>query len=125
MDKELTGSDIRQVQDIGIERVDVPEWGGFVYVRGMSGRERDAFEATIIEKRGRDFDVNLGNMRAKLAAWTIVNAAGERLFADEDVAMLAGKSGAALQRVFEVASRLSGLSTEDVDDLAKKSQGTA
>jgi hypothetical protein len=119
----LTREAILEASDINVELVDVPEWGGAVYVRTMTGAERDAFEATMVEKRGKDFEVNLRNLRAKLAAFTVVDEHGNRLFSEEDIQILAGKSAAALQRIFNVASRLSGVSAEDVQELAKNSAG--
>ncbi len=121
MGKLLTRDAILQAQDIQTERVHVPEWGGDVMVRTLTGAERDAFEATILEKRGKDYAVNLRNLRAKLAAFSIVDKDGNRLFTEADVHALAEKSAAALQRVFNVASKLSGISPEDVEELAKNS----
>ena len=46
----LSRDAILQREDIKTEDVEVPEWGGTVRVRGMSGVERDAFEASLIEQ---------------------------------------------------------------------------
>ena len=104
------------------ELVEVPEWGGAVYVRALTGAERDQFEASIVEQRGRDVRMNMRNIRAKLVALTVVDEDGQRIFTDDDVAALGGKSAAALDRLFAVAQRLSGLSMEDVEELAKNSE---
>ena len=84
-------------------------------------RERDAYEATIISQRGTDMKMNLVNARAKLVSRAIVDADGKPLFADEDVALLANKSAAAIERVFNVAQKLSGMSKDDIEDLTKNS----
>ena len=128
--KFLTRDQILAAQDITTEEVDVPEWGGAVRVRGMSGRERDAFEASVVEQptgnrsqrrnAGRQrASTNMDNLRARLGAWSIVDGNGERLFTDEDVLALGTKSAAGLDRVFEVAMRLSGISETDADELAE------
>ena len=71
---------------------------------------------------GKNTKMDLRNMRAKLVALTVVDDKGKRLFrGDADVNALGRKSAAALQRVFEVAQRLSGLSDEDMEELAKNS----
>jgi flavoprotein len=44
------------------------------------------------------------------------------LFSDSDVAALGSKSSRSVQRVFNVAQKLSGLSDEDIDELAKNSE---
>jgi len=115
----LTKKDILEIKDIEIERVEVPEWGGDVFVKGMTGLERDTFEASIVQQRGKDARVNMVNIRAKLAAQTICDEGGVRLFTDKDIRLLGAKSANALQRVFDVAQRLSGITEGDVDELAE------
>jgi hypothetical protein len=51
----------------------------------------------------------------------MIDESGKRLFPDADVRELGKKSASALQRVFEVAQRLSGLSNADVEELTKNS----
>jgi len=116
----LTRETILAADDLGRELVNVPEWGGDVYVRGLTGKERDAFEAGMIDQRGKSQTVNLQNIRAKLAGLSICDESGKRIFTDADLAALAGKSAVALNRVFEVARRLSGLGDDDVKELAKE-----
>lgn len=116
----LSKDDILKAEDLATKEVEVPEWGGSVLVRGMSGRERDAFEVdTSTEQRGRGVPKrNLVNIRAKVVARCVVDDDGQRLFSDADVAALGEKSGAAIDRVFEVAARLSGMSEEDEQEMA-------
>ena len=113
----LKREDILEVKDIEIEEVEVPEWGGTVCVKGMSGLERDAFEASIVQAKGKGTKVNMENIRAKLAAQTLCDEQGERLFTDVDVKLLGKKSAVALQRVFVVAQKLSGIGDADVNEL--------
>lgn len=119
----LTREQILQANDIITETVSVPEWGGEVLVRGLSGSERDGFEDATLEQKGKSRRVNLANVRARLCALSIVDENGKRMFSDEDVRALGRKSAAALDRVFSAAQRLSGLSDEDVEELAKNSGG--
>lgn len=115
----LLGRDeIIAVQDQKYEIVDVPEWGGSVRVKGLGGTERDSYEQSCMVGDGKVRRFSLENIRAKLAARTIVDAAGERIFSDADIITLGRKSAAALDRVFESASRLSKLSKKDVEELA-------
>jgi hypothetical protein len=115
----LTRDAILAAVDIVTETVDVPEWGGKVLVKGLTGQQRDAFERTMTEQRGKKVETNLANFRAKLVVWSVVDEGGNRLFSAADAEALGRKSAAALQRVFEVASRLSGLSVEDVEELTE------
>lgn len=118
--KPLNRDDILGVKDIEIEKVDVPEWHGSVFVKGMSGTERDRFEASIVEQRGKNAKVSMLNIRAKLAAESICDEDGEKLFSVEDVVDLGKKSASALQRIFDVAQRLSGITDDDVEELSEE-----
>lgn len=118
----LNKDQILQAQDTLYEEVAVPEWGGTVRVKSMTGTERDALESSMISGKGKSATVNLVNLRAKLVARSIVDEAGKRIFDDADIPALAQKSAAALNRVYEVAQRLSGISQDDVDELTKNSE---
>lgn len=117
----LTRTDILAAKDMVTEVVPVPEWGGDVIVRGLTGAERDDLESTIIQQHQRNTKINLHNLRAKMAAKSIVDEQGKRLFADQDIEALSAKSAVALQRVFNVAQRLAGMSADDVEELTKNS----
>jgi len=119
--KLLTRDAILQAQDLPTQDVEVPEWGGTVRVRALTGAERDAFEQSIVEQRGKSTRMNLQNVRAKLVALTVVDENGNRIFSDADAKLLGQKSAAALNRVFEVAQKLSGITPEDVEELTKNS----
>ena len=115
MEKILTRDEILAADDLKIETVSVPEWGGAVQVRTLMGCQRDRFEASIVKGKV----VSMENLRAKLVAESAVNEKGKRLFTTKDVEALGKKSASALDRLFAVAQRLSGLSPADVDELAK------
>ena len=119
----LSRADILGIaNDIQTEEVQVPEWGGAVLIRGLTGAERDAFEATIIGEKA-DKKYNFINFRSRLVAMAAVDSEGRQLFRPSDVADLGRHSAVALQRVFAVAQRLSGLSAADVEELEKNSSG--
>jgi len=105
--KFLTKKQILSVQDLSIEKVDIPAWGGYVYVRPLSSRDRDRWESEIALDRNSTFD----NMRAKLAARSICDEAGELLFTEEDIEALGNKSAQAMDTIFD---RL--LSINKIDD---------
>ena len=119
----LSKTAILAAQDLQTEDVEVPEWGGAVRVRSFTGRERDAFEASMVRGDGKDRKVDLTNMRARLVGLTVIDETGQRIFTDDEVDLLGAKSGAALDRVFAVAQKLNGLSGADVDELSKNSSG--
>ncbi len=117
----LTREEILQAEDLPTEDVAVPEWGGTVRVRTLAGYERDRFEESITEQRGKHARIIADNLRAKLVALSVVGEDGRRLFDEGDVRALGAKSAKALDRVFAVAQRLSGISDRDVDELVGNS----
>lgn len=118
----LTREQILTADDQVVEDVPVPEWGGVVRVRGLTGTQRDRFEGEAVEQRGRKTKLNFENLRARLVSLTVVDGDGKRMFSDADVAALGQKSASALDRVFAVAQRLSGMSDQDVEELTKNSE---
>lgn len=107
---------ILSADDLPREEVKTDEWAPFgvpfVYVRGLSGSERDEYEQTLVDlgndgtpRRRKD----LHNVRAGLAARVIVDEAGERVFEDKDVAALGKKNAAVLDRICDKALILSGM----------------
>jgi hypothetical protein len=121
--KLLTRDEILATDDRTRELVEVPEWGGSVWVRSLSGLERDRYEGAMVAYRrlakgGLEIDrVVTDNIRARLVSLSVVDEAGNRLFTDVDVIALGSHSAQALNRICEVAQRLSGLSTQDVEAL--------
>lgn len=123
MAKILSKADIFGSADLATETVEVPEWGGAVIIRTMTGTQRDAYEASLM-KRGPNgaYEVDTVNMRAKLIAYTAVDEAGALLFdPGSDLATLNGKSAAAIERLFVIAQRLNGLAPSSTADAEKNS----
>lgn len=116
MTKILSKQDILAAQDMRREEVHVPEWGGSVYVRSLSADEKDAFEYKMYSQKqtGR-------GIRAAYVGLSLVDEMGQRLFTDEEVPMLGTKFAGAVDRVFEVVSRINRISERDLEDLGKNS----
>ena len=110
----LTRDQILMCDDLPREIIQVPEWGGEVQVRTMTGADRDAFEASLINKDNQSGG-RLENVRARLVSLALCDESGGRLFNDADVISLGQKSAKALDRVFTVAQRLNGIGADQVD----------
>lgn len=117
----LSADAILAADDIVTETVDCPEWGGKVHVKAMTGADRDAFEQSI--RRNGEIDVT--NARAKLLVRVLVNENGTRIFADRHAPDLGKKSSLVINRLYEVAARLSGMSDEEQEALEGNSEPTA
>ena len=122
----LSREQIFAAEDRPVEEVEVPQWGGSMRVRGLDGRGRDEYFAsmTTIRRPGDRPTMDTANATAKLVARCIVGDGNEPMFTQSDVHALGEKSGVALDKVFTVAQRLSGLSEEDMAELGKASEST-
>jgi len=113
----LSKAAIVAAEDLKHEDVDVPEWGGTVRVRVMTGTERDAFR-TAIAAAG---DLPVGRFSVILLASTLIGEDGALLFTPEEIDQLAEKSGSSIDKPAVVAMRLNGLGGTAVEDAAKNS----
>ena len=102
----LSKDQILQSDDLKKETIAIPEWGGDVLVRELRGRERDAFEEGSLDNKR---NVSMKNMRARLVAMSAIDEEGERLFTAAEATQLGDKSATALNRLFEVCCKLSGI----------------
>jgi hypothetical protein len=119
----LSREAIVAVDDLKIERVTVPEWGGEVLIRTMNGLERSQFDSDIIVERNGERDVDKQRFFSELLSRTLVGEEGSRLFASpEEVRQLMGKSGEVLTRLGQVALRINGLSRESQEEITKNSE---
>lgn len=104
----------------------VPEWGGLVVrVRGLSGTDRDAYEARAValKNQGQDVELRLQDFRTKLVVKCLFDPeTDERLFSDKDVPKLGKKSGAVIERLYGIAQRLSGMTKEAKEEAKGKSE---
>jgi hypothetical protein len=114
----LDASAILAIDDRQLVSVIIPEWKTTVYVRPMSGTERDSFEAEMV---GRDPSSRMANLRGRMAVRVVCNEKGERLFTDDQAAALGTKSAAALDRIFDVAQKASRLGDAGVTAAGKDS----
>ena len=119
----LTLDQIKAADDRKTEVVEVPEWGGSVIVRAMSGAERDKWEESIFDMKGKKMIRKFDNFRAKLVVKSCVDEDGNLIFTEKDLGWLGSKSAAALDKVASVAQRLSAITKEDVEELEKNLEG--
>lgn len=112
----LSREQILAAADIRFEDVGVPEWGGTVRVKMMSGLERNRMETML---RDRRLDPDSADMRAIMVAMAVVDDAGALLFTPADIEALGRKSWVALERVAEAVARVNALTDATVEAIAK------
>lgn len=106
--------------DIDHEDHDVPEWDGVkVRIRGLTGTQRDSFEAKGVAMRrgGQDIELRMQNFRSRLLVKCLYDPdTDKRIFEESDVPKLGSKAGKVLDRLFDIAQRLSGMGQEAMED---------
>ena len=110
-----------------IVKVDFED-GNFVYVRQMTGHERDTFEQSLL-KKNRDskgtiisYEQSTEDFRAKLAVVTICDEAGNTLLQPNDYGVLSrSMSAKRLEKIVEQAQKLNAITEEDKETLVKNS----
>lgn len=98
----LSADDILGSEDIEIVDIKVPEWGGTVRIRGLSG---DALSRYFEANKGRE----TADVTAKLLSMSIIREDGSLMFNEDQVERLKKKSNRALMRVQRAVLKLNGL----------------
>ncbi len=116
-----SGADILARDDQRIEEVEVPEWGTWVRVRALNGRERDDYIDSLFKMRGNKRVSATENATARLVMLCTVDEDGNRLWGEADLERLGRKNAAALNRIGQVAQRLAGLTDDEIGEITKNS----
>lgn len=106
---------------IHYEEVTVPEWDdAVVRVRVMESDDRDWFEQTIhnATKNGKV----AAHFRAMVLVVTICDEKGQRIFKEHEAAKIGKLPSDGVDRVFDVAARLNGLSKDAGEEAEKNSE---
>lgn len=120
----LTAAQILAADDIATEDIFVGPWGGWLRVRALTGGQRAAWQQASVIGKGKNQEINYQETTVRLVALSVVDESGKPIFSDADIRALKRKSSAALELVSEVATRLSGIGDQEMDDLTKNSKAT-
>lgn len=126
----LSRDAILAVDDVQTEKVTVPEWGDDVIIRGLTGEELDDYQASRRQIRNAgtaqaEVVFIQTNARAGLLVKCLVDESGQRIFTDQDAGLLGMKNGKVLDRLYDIAARLSGLSEEEQEAMEGNSETPA
>jgi hypothetical protein len=115
----LNRSDILSVVDILVKEVDVPEWGGTVFIRQLTRGEQDTYlkrqyGATRLTQHTKNdvqeiSAVDVYGHDAFICSRGICDDAGKLLFKEGDVEALKSKNGAVIGRLSSEIVKFSGM----------------
>jgi hypothetical protein len=94
---------ILAAQDLERVAVEVPEWSCKVWLRTMSGAERDQVDKELVKAADGD-TAWLQRMLLRVMS----DEEGARVFADADLPAVMAKSGKVLRRLIDQAAKING-----------------
>ena len=118
----MSKADILGLNDLDVEAVNIPDWPKPIYVRSLTGAERDRFQDQHISADGTFI---FQNARAHLVVLAVCDKDGKRLFDDSDLPEIQKKNARWIGTVADHIIKTSGLLdvglTLDVESAEKNS----
>ncbi len=116
---------IRECDDITRELVKVPEWNCAIEMRSPTAAEGYALEEWYLAAKGSDDDktpnpAKFRGMKERYISCCAYDPdTGKQLFGEEDIEWLQEKSSNVIEGLWNVASRLTGLTEDEAEKLGK------
>jgi hypothetical protein len=109
-------------QDIQEQIVEVSEWEVSILVRGLTGRQRAKLLTEAVDEKGKP---DLQKIYPELVILSSYDPeTKEKVFQPTDRDAVVEKSGAALEKIAQVAMKISGLSPETAREAEKNLKET-
>jgi hypothetical protein len=112
-------------QKLPREVVQTPELAEYgvteITLQALTGKQRDAWESSLVVGKGKGRRISTNNVRARLVVTSAIEEDGTRAMKDDDAGWLGNLRVDVLNRLYEAAQRLSGVTDEDVEELGKSS----
>ncbi len=115
--------------DLTIEKVHIKELNTDMFVKSLTAGEKaiweyDSMSVENTAKQGSSIKLLKDRMitaRERLVELAVCNEDGSRFFAPGDASQIARKNSNVVSRLYDVAARLSGITKEDLEEIAKNS----
>jgi len=120
----LSRDEIINIKDCKVTAVEIPEWGGTVYLRKWTGKDRSFFLSKSIcesdDGAGVNWDTLFDN-QVLVVALSLCDENGAKLFttSTEDLEILSSKDGNVIQMLYQKSLLLNGLAKESIEGAAK------
>ncbi len=124
----LSRDALLQRDELKIEKVELTR--GYVYVREMTGSEKDVWEQSMLKQKPSgnknkpvEYETSLEDFRAKLAVMTVCDEDGKLLFRPQDARSLNNAMSASnMEKIVETAQRLNAVTEKDKEEILKNSE---
>ena len=114
---QVLGARAERVREV----VAVPELGGDLLVQGMTAGERNQYEFAVIKQKKGATTFDVMQFRSTLLRFSLVDEAGTLIFDDANKHLINGWPASVVERLVDVARRLSGIGEKDESDLGLRS----
>lgn len=110
----LSRDQIINAKDFDLQKIEVPKWGGEVYIRPLSARIMDRLEVINLDRAAYK-----GSPRALILSGSLCDENGKLLFSEDDTKALAEKNSDVVDPIIDKIVKLNSLSDEDIQERAK------
>jgi len=117
----LNKDQILAADDTEYRDIDVPEWGGQVRLKAITGADRDQYEMSMARAREKG-NLDKANFRAVLLARSICDEQLKPIFQPRDIYELGKKNARVLDKLFDVAAELAGIREVDKEEAEENFQ---
>jgi hypothetical protein len=117
----LNKDQILQADDVEYRDVPVPEWGGTVRLKAITGADRDQYEMSMARAREKG-NLDKANFRAVLLSRSICDEGLRPIFQPRDIYELGKKNARILDKLFDVAAELAGIREADKEEVEENFQ---
>jgi hypothetical protein len=119
----LTREQILSNKSFRSKTIEIPEWGGEVRLKAMSGADREAMESVVYEDVGGKLQIKKGvSYMAEMLLRTWCDDDGNLLFKPDEINLIQEKDSVILARIFKVAAEVNGLSGDEEKVIEKNSE---
>lgn len=108
--KALSFAEIQKADDRKLEKIEITEWGGVVYIRPLS-----AAELLEHEKTAAGDDVEPADVSFSLLGQSLVDEEGNRIFSDDKLDVLREKNPRVITRLVKEIERVNGVSGDETE----------
>ena len=107
--------------------VDIPEWGGKVFIRYITADEREEWESLDwVQTANGTLKYNKEHIRARFLAFCLADENGDLLFSQDDIDVLSKQPAHIISGLYQIARQINVVGDDDILELAKnlsKSRG--
>jgi len=109
-----------------MKKVEVPEWGGHVFVRELTAHGRDRFEDATFAFNTETGKVEMRQgqqRRALFLVLAVCDENGDAVFTDDDVSWLGEMEFSVIDRIYQEAQKINGMTVEEATKNSESPSG--